>query len=104
MPGVRENGGQYSHAAIWCVLAFAELNLGKKAVDLFSLINPINHSRTLDEANIYKVEPYVIAADVYSVTPHIGRGGWTWYTGSSGWMYTTGLEAILGFKLAGNKS
>ena len=103
LPGVRENGGQYSHAAIWCVLAFAELNLGKKAVDLFSLINPINHSRTLDEANIYKVEPYVIAADVYSVTPHIGRGGWTWYTGSSGWMYTTGLEAILGFKLAGNK-
>jgi cyclic beta-1,2-glucan synthetase len=103
IPGVRENGGQYTHAAIWCILAYTGLNNGQRALELFSMINPINHGLTHDEALRYKVEPYVIAADVYSEAPHIGRGGWTWYTGSAGWMYTAGLEAILGFKLSGNK-
>lgn len=102
IPGVRENGGQYTHAAIWCILAYAELQNGKRAVELFSMVNPLNHSLTKDEAISYKVEPYVIAADIYSVDPNAGRGGWTWYTGSSGWMYTVGVEAILGFKLSGN--
>ena len=103
IPGVRENGGQYTHAAIWCILAFAELNKGKRATEIFSMLNPINHGLSLDQVDRYKVEPYVIAADVYSVEPHMGRGGWTWYTGSSGWMYTAGIESILGFKLSGNK-
>ena len=103
IPGVRENGGQYTHAAIWCIQAFVGLENGKRAVELFSMLNPVNHSLTYDEAQTYKVEPYVIAADIYSEAPHTGRGGWTWYTGSSGWMYTTGIEAILGFKLTGNK-
>jgi cyclic beta-1,2-glucan synthetase len=103
LPGVRENGGQYTHAAIWCIQAYAGLHNGKRAVEIFSMLNPINHSLTLDDINCYKVEPYVIAADIYSEEPHVGRGGWTWYTGSSGWMYTTGIESILGFKLKGNK-
>lgn len=103
IPGVRENGGQYTHAAIWCILAYAGLDNGKRAVELFSMINPINHSLTQDLALCYKVEPYVIAADIYSEAPHLGRGGWTWYTGSAGWMYTAGIESILGFKLSGNK-
>lgn len=102
IPGVRENGGQYSHAAIWCILAYAGLDNGKRAVELFSLINPVNHSLTREDALSYKVEPYVIAADVYSVSPNVGRGGWTWYTGSSGWLYTVGVEAILGLKISGN--
>lgn len=101
IPGVRENGGQYTHAAIWCILAYAGLDNGKRAVELFSMINPINHSLTIEDASNYKVEPYVIAADIYSEEPHKGRGGWTWYTGSSGWMYTTGIDSILGFKLTG---
>ncbi|MBC7540511.1 MAG: phosphorylase [Bacteriovorax sp.] len=103
IPGVRENGGQYTHAAIWCILAYTGLDNGRRAVELFSMINPVNHSLTNIEAHRYKVEPYVIAADVYSEAPHVGRGGWTWYTGSAGWMYTTGIESILGFKLTGNK-
>jgi cyclic beta-1,2-glucan synthetase len=97
VPGVRENGGQYTHAATWVVSAFAKLGLGNKAVDYFKLINPITHTMTQMECARYKVEPYVMAADVYAVDPHIGRGGWTWYTGSSGWMYKVGLEDILGF-------
>lgn len=101
VPGVRENGGQYSHAAAWVVIAFALLKEGEKAVELFGLINPINHARTGREVAIYKVEPYVMAADVYSEHPHVGRGGWTWYTGSAGWMYTAGVESILGFKKTG---
>lgn len=100
-PGVRENGGQYTHAAIWCIVAYTGLGNGQRAVELFSMLNPINHCLTNEETQHYKVEPYVIAADVYSVAPHIGRGGWTWYTGSAGWMYTTGIEAIFGFKLTG---
>ncbi len=101
-PGIRENGGQYTHAAIWSVQALAKLGDGDKAADLLSLLNPINHARTWAEAQRYKVEPYVVCADVYSVLPHVGRGGWTWYTGSSGWMYRAGLESILGFTVEGN--
>ena len=103
VPGVRENGGQYTHAAAWVILAFAMLGDGDKAHKLFNLINPINHTRTPIECANYKVEPYVMAADVYAVPPHIGRGGWTWYTGSSGWMYKVGLEYIIGFRKEGSK-
>lgn len=101
VPGVRENGGQYTHAAAWVVAAFAMMGNGDKACELFGLINPINHTRTNREYSIYKVEPYVIAADVYGEHPHIGRGGWTWYTGSASWMYKVGLENILGFIKSG---
>jgi cyclic beta-1,2-glucan synthetase len=100
-PGLRENGGQYSHAAMWAMLAFAKLGDGKAATDLFALLNPINHARTPDDAERYKVEPYVVAADVYSVAPHVGRGGWTWYTGAAGWMYRAGIEGILGLRREG---
>jgi cyclic beta-1,2-glucan synthetase len=102
LPGVRENGGQYTHAAIWTAWAFAKLGQGERAVELFHLLNPINHADTPEKVERYKVEPYVIAADIYSVDPHIGRGGWTWYTGSSGWMYRLGIEAILGIRRVGN--
>jgi cyclic beta-1,2-glucan synthetase len=100
-PGIRENGGQYTHAAAWSVIAHAALGDGDKAADLFALINPINHSSTRAGAHRYKVEPYVAAADVYSQSPHVGRGGWTWYTGSAGWMYRAGLESILGLRRQG---
>jgi cyclic beta-1,2-glucan synthetase len=100
-PGLRENGGQYTHAAIWAILAFANTGASNKAVDLFALLNPINHARTPDEVARYKVEPYVTAADVYTVAPHIGRGGWTWYTGSAGWMHHAGIEGILGIHREG---
>ncbi|HEX7431918.1 MAG TPA: glycosyl hydrolase family 65 protein, partial [Candidatus Limnocylindrales bacterium] len=101
VPGIRENGGQYTHGAIWSVLAFAALGDGDKAGDLFSILNPINHASTRAGVQRYKVEPYVMAADVYTEPPHVGRGGWTWYTGSAGWMYQAGLEWILGFRLRG---
>jgi len=101
-PGIRENGGQYSHAAMWAVLAFAKLGQGDKAQALFALLNPINHARTPVERDRYKVEPYVVAADVYSVPPHAGRGGWTWYTGSAAWMYRAGIEGILGIRREGD--
>jgi cyclic beta-1,2-glucan synthetase len=100
-PGIRENGGQYTHAATWSVIAYAQLGQGNSAWELFSLLNPINRTRTRADVHRYKVEPYVVAADVYSVAPHVGRGGWTWYTGSAGWMYRAGLEGILGFRLQG---
>jgi cyclic beta-1,2-glucan synthetase len=100
-PGIRENGGQYTHAAIWSVQALAKLGDGDKAAELLSLLNPINHARTFADAQRYKVEPYVVCADVYSVPPHVGRGGWTWYTGAAGWMYRAGLESILGFTMEG---
>ena len=100
-PGIRENGGQYTHGAIWSVIAFAMLGDADAAGELFSLLNPINHALTQDATRRYAVEPYVVAADVYSVTPHVGRGGWTWYTGSAGWMYRAGLERILGFRVQG---
>ncbi len=101
-PGLRENGGQYTHAAAWSIMGFAALGQGDKAVELFSLINPINHTNSPASTHRYKVEPYVAAADVYSVEPHAGRGGWTWYTGSAGWLYRAGIEAILGLRLEGN--
>ena len=100
-PGVRENGGQYTHAALWSVMAFAALGEGDKAAELFSLLNPINHARTRADVHRYKVEPYVVAADVYARPPHVGRGGWTWYTGSAGWMQRAGVESILGLRLRG---
>jgi cyclic beta-1,2-glucan synthetase len=98
-PGVRENGGQYTHAAIWAAMAFARLGDHQRAWELFTIINPINHARTIEEVATYKVEPYVIAADVYAIPPHTGRGGWTWYTGSAAWMYRLILESLLGLKL-----
>ena len=101
-PGLRENGGQYTHAATWSVIAFAKLGQGDKAAQLFSLLNPINRTSTRAGLQRYKVEPYAVAADVYSVAPHVGRGGWTWYTGSAGWMYRASLESILGFQRHGN--
>lgn len=103
VPGVRENGGQYTHAAIWVINAYAIKGDGDKAWELFNMVNPINHSRTPMEASVYKVEPYVMAADVYAVPPHVGRGGWTWYTGAAGWMYRIGIEHILGLKISGDK-
>jgi cyclic beta-1,2-glucan synthetase len=101
LPGVRENGGQYTHAAAWCVLAFAALGDGDKAAELFSMLNPIHHGKTRAGIQRYKVEPYVMAGDVYAEPTHYGRGGWTWYTGSAGWMYRAGMESILGFRLRG---
>jgi cyclic beta-1,2-glucan synthetase len=100
-PGIRENGGQYTHAALWVAWAFAELGDGDRAEALFRLLNPIYHGDTPEKVARYKVEPYVIAADVYSKPPYAGRGGWTWYTGSAGWMYRLGLEAILGIRRVG---
>lgn len=102
LPGVRENGGQYTHAATWVIYAFSRLGNGEQAWELFDMINPINHSRTGMERMTYKVEPYVMAADVYAVYPNEGRGGWTWYTGAAGWMYRIGIEHILGIKKQGN--
>ncbi len=102
VPGVRENGGQYTHAATWVVSAFAKLGNGDKAFELFEMINPINHARTNIELGIYKTEPYAMAADVYGCRPHIGRGGWSWYTGAAGWMYQAGLNSILGFNKKGS--
>ena len=100
-PGVRENGGQYTHAATWSVIAFAALGEGDKAAGLFALLNPINHARTRADAHRYKVEPYVVCADIYSSAPHVGRGGWTWYTGSAGWLQRAGVESLLGLRFRG---
>jgi len=102
LPGVRENGGQYTHAAAWVIIAFAKLGDGDKAWELFELINPINHTENLRECAHYKLEPYVMTADVYSGYPNKGRGGWSWYTGSAGWIYRAGLEYILGFQKNGD--
>ena len=101
LPGVRENGGQYTHAAAWAVIAFAELSDGDKAAELFRMLNPIARTDSRSGVQRYKVEPYVLAGDVYSELPHVGRGGWTWYTGSSGWLYRAGVEWILGFRVHG---
>jgi cyclic beta-1,2-glucan synthetase len=100
-PGVRENGGQYTHAAVWTVMAVAQLGNGDEAVELFHLLNPINHARTPADRERYQTEPYATAADVYAHPAHAGRGGWTWYTGSAGWMYRAGLESILGLRRHG---
>lgn len=103
IPGVRENGGQYTHGAVWTILAFALLGDTERAWELFGLINPIHHSSTASQNALYKVEPYVVAADVYGVAPHTGRGGWTWYTGSAGWMYRLLFETLLGVNLEGDQ-
>jgi cellobiose phosphorylase len=99
VPGVRENGGQYTHAAIWAAMAFAALRDNLRLWDLLSMINPINHARSPEEADIYKVEPYVVTSDVYTLFPHVGRGGWTWFTGSAAWMYRLILESFLGMSI-----
>jgi cyclic beta-1,2-glucan synthetase len=101
-PGVRENGGQYTHAALWVVMAMARLGSGDEAVELFHLLNPVNHTRTPVDVERYKAEPYVVAGDVCAHPAHAGRGGWTWYTGSAGWMYRAGLESILGLRRRGS--
>jgi cyclic beta-1,2-glucan synthetase len=101
IPGVRENGGQYTHGAIWIAMAFATMGDGERAWELFSLLNPVHHGGTPEKIATYKVEPYVVAADVYAVAPHTGRGGWTWYTGSAGWMYRLLVDSLLGLNLEG---
>ena len=100
-PGVRENGGQYTHAAVWVVMALARLGSGDEATEFFHMLNPVNHGRTAADVSRYKTEPYVMAGDVYARSPHAGRGGWSWYTGSAGWMYRAGIESILGLRRRG---
>jgi len=102
LPGVRENGAQYTHAALWAVLATALHGDGDRAMQLYQMINPVSHGSTEEEVGVYKVEPYVVAADIYTAEGHLGRGGWTWYTGSASWLYRVGLEAILGFVKRGD--
>ena len=102
VPGVRENGGQYTHAAIWATMAFAEQGDHDRAWELFRMINPVNHALSASAVATYKVEPYVVSADVYAVDPHTGRGGWSWYTGSAGWMYRLIIESLLGLRLESN--
>jgi cyclic beta-1,2-glucan synthetase len=101
LPGVRENGGQYTHAAIWTVIALARLGMGDEAMELFHMINPINHMRTAEDTERYRTEPYAVAADVYAHPMHVGRGGWTWYTGSAGWMYQAAIQSLLGLRRNG---
>ena len=103
VPGVRENGGQYTHSAIWTAMATAAMGDSSRAWDLFALINPISHGSTPEQVSAYRVEPYVVAADVYGVAPHTGRGGWTWYTGSAGWMYRLIIESLLGLKVSSDR-
>ena len=103
LPGVRENGGQYTHAAVWAAMAYAALGDGARAWELERMINPVNHSSSPEKIRAYKVEPYVMAADVYSLPPHTGRGGWTWYSGSAGWMYRLIVESLLGLSLEGDR-
>jgi cellobiose phosphorylase len=103
VPGVRENGGQYTHSAIWAAMAFGALGDRERAWELTTMINPVHHARTAEGVAVYKVEPYVIAADVYAVTPHTGRGGWSWYTGSAGWMYRLVVESLLGVRVEGDR-
>ncbi len=102
VPGVRENGGQYTHAAVWAAMAFAALGDSRRAWELLALINPVNHTLTAQALTTYKAEPYVVAADVYAVDPHVGRGGWTWYTGSAGWLYRLIVESLLGLQREGD--
>ncbi|MDZ4198171.1 MAG: hypothetical protein U1E27_02695, partial [Kiritimatiellia bacterium] len=97
-PGMRENGGQYTHGAVWSVMALALLGEHDRAWDLFRMLNPILHGDTAAKVERYRVEPYVMAADVYGIAPHVGRGGWTWYTGAAGWMYRLALETLLGLE------
>jgi cyclic beta-1,2-glucan synthetase len=102
LPGVRENGAQYTHAALWAVLATALQGRGDRAFELFQMINPLTRTGTPEDVAVYQLEPYVVAADVYTADGHVGRGGWSWYTGSASWMYRVGLEAILGFTRQGD--
>jgi len=99
--GVRENGGQYTHAAVWAAMAFAELGDTKRAWELFDILDPIRHAQTAQDVATYKTEPYVVASDVYSTTGHVGRGGWTWYTGAAGWLYRCITESLLGLHIEG---
>jgi cyclic beta-1,2-glucan synthetase len=101
LPGVRENGGQYTHGAIWTLMALARLGLGDEAMELFHMVNPINHMRSPEGVEQYRTEPYAVAADVYAHPMHLGRGGWTWYTGSAGWMYQAAVERLVGLRRAG---
>jgi cyclic beta-1,2-glucan synthetase len=103
VPGVRENGGQYTHAAVWAAMAFAALGDSKRAWELMAIINPLNHTRSTQEIAVYKAEPYVVAADVYAIAPHTGRGGWSWYTGSAGLYYRLIVESLLGIKREANR-
>jgi cellobiose phosphorylase len=103
VPGVRENGGQYTHAAVWAAMAFAHRGDAARAWELARMINPVNHALDAEAAAVYKVEPYVLAADVYAVPPHVGRGGWTWYTGSAGWMYRLLVESLHGLRRSGDR-
>ena len=103
VPGVRENGGQYTHGAIWAAMAFAAIGDRERAWNVTSMINPVHHARTAAEVDVYKAEPYVVAADVYAVSPHAGRGGWSWYTGSAGWMYRLIVESLLGVSLEADR-
>ncbi len=103
LPGVRENGGQYTHAAVWCLMARARLGDGERAAELFAMLNPVNRAASRAGVYAYKVEPYVLAADIYAEPPHVRRGGWTWYTGAAGWLYRAGLENILGLTKCGDR-
>ena len=103
LPGVRENGGQYTHSALWLILALARLRRGTEALGIYDLIQPVRHAATPGEVARYQVEPYVVAADIYGLAPHVGRGGWTWYTGSAAWMYRVTIEALLGLEIAGDR-
>jgi cyclic beta-1,2-glucan synthetase len=100
---VRENGGQYTHAAIWSLMALAQLGDGERAKEWFDALSPIHHSKDLAAVARYQLEPYAVAADIYAAEGHVGRGGWSWYTGSSGWLYRAGLESILGFRVVGTQ-
>ena len=102
VPGVRENGAQYTHAALWAVMATAMTGDGDRAFELYQMLNPLTHASTREGADRYKVEPYAIAADVYTAEGQLGRGGWTWYTGSASWSYRVALESLLGFTKRGN--
>ena len=102
VPGVRENGAQYTHAALWAVMATARQGDGDRAFELFQMLNPLTHSANAADMQAYKVEPYVVAADVYTAPLQLGRGGWTWYTGSASWMYRVGIEEIIGFRKVGH--
>jgi cellobiose phosphorylase len=103
VPGVRENGGQYTHAAIWVAMAFAALGERKRAWDVMDIVNPINHTKSPEDVEIYKVEPYVVSSDIYAVAPHVGRGGWTWFTGAAAWMYRLIVESLMGLSLKNGK-
>jgi len=100
--GVRENGGQYTHAAVWAAMAFAALGDARRAWDLFDILNPIRHAQTAQDVAVYMTEPYVVASDIYSAAGHVGRGGWTWYTGAAGWLYRCITESLLGLTIGGD--